>query len=263
MADSEILRYLAAKTGLGLKYLSKEERISVLLEQISDLFPETILKGGTALNRIYLAKLKVNRFSEDVDLDFVLDIELNEKILTIKERVARIKGFDVEGPRILHRTLRFDCHYINEFDEKDLVRMEFYLTKTQFLKAERILIKSSFIETHPAIVKTYSLEDLMARKLIALYNRTEGKDIYDVFYSLDLDFDRDSLTKALDLMLEFYRIDRFLEKLLLKLRDAKKNILYIGNSTNHFIPRSLRPDWKIFIDTLIMKVERRLGDTLK
>lgn len=259
MADLEILRYLAAKTGLGLKYLSKDEKISILLEQISDLFPETILKGGTALNRIYLAKLKVNRFSEDVDLDFVSEIGLNEQISTIKERVGRIKGFDVEGARILHRTMRFDCRYINEFDEKDLVRIDFYLTKTQFLKAEKILIKSSFVETHPAIVKTYSLEDLMARKLIALYDRTEGKDMYDVFYSLDLDFDMDSLTRALDLMCELYRIDHFLEKLLLKLRDAKKNILYIENSTNHFIPRSLRPDWKIFVDTLIMKVERRLG----
>ena len=44
MADIEILRHLAAKTGLGLNYLSKDERISLLLEQLRDLFPEVVLK---------------------------------------------------------------------------------------------------------------------------------------------------------------------------------------------------------------------------
>jgi len=61
-------------------------------------------------------------------------------------------------------------------------------------------------------------------------------------------------------MLDFYRIERssFLNLLLLKLQNAKKNSYYIGNSANHFLPRNLRPEWKIFIDTLILKIERKL-----
>jgi len=261
MADPEILRYLALKTGLGLKYLSKDEKISILLEQLRNLFPEVILKGGTALSRVYLAKSGVNRFSEDIDLDFISNEALNGKISTIKEKIERIKGFDIEGPRILHRTLRFDCYYMNEFDEKDRVRIEFYLTKTESLKVEDILVKSPFIETHPIIFKVYSLEDLMARKLITLYNRMEGKDIYDLFYCLDLDFDKGNLFKALNLMLNFCKMNQstFMNDLLLKLKDARKNSYYIGNSANHFIPRNLRPEWKAFIDTLILKIERRLN----
>ncbi|MBU3968187.1 MAG: hypothetical protein KKG76_12595 [Euryarchaeota archaeon] len=34
MADSEILRYLSIKTGLGLKFLSKDEKISIALEDL-------------------------------------------------------------------------------------------------------------------------------------------------------------------------------------------------------------------------------------
>ena len=90
MADPEILRYISAKTGLGLKYISKDEKVSIVLEQLKGLFPEVILKGGTALNRVYLAKLGVSRFSEDIDLDFVSDKSLDEKISVIKERVAEI-----------------------------------------------------------------------------------------------------------------------------------------------------------------------------
>jgi predicted nucleotidyltransferase component of viral defense system len=261
MADIEILRYLAAKTGLGLNYLSKDEKISIILEQMRDLFPDVILKGGTALSRVYLAKMGVNRFSEDVDLDFISTKALDEKISTIREKIKEIKGFDVEGPRILHRTLRFDCYYLNEFEQRDRVRLEFYLTQTEAIKAEEVLVKSLFIETHPVIFKVYSLEDLMARKFISLYNRMEGKDIYDLCFCLDLEFDSVNLLKALNNMLDFYKVNQapFLSDLLLRLREAKKNAYYIGNSTNHFIPRNLRPDWKVFIDTLMLKIERAFG----
>ena len=266
MADPEILRYISTKTGLGLKYLSKDDKISIVLEQLRFLFPEVILKGGTALNRVYLAKFGVSRFSEDIDLDFISDKSLEEKISAIRERVTEIKEFNIEGPKILHRTLRFDCYYMNEFGDKDRIRIEFYLTRTESLKVEDVLVKSPFIETHPTIFRIYSLEDLMARKFIALYNRMEGKDIYDLFYCLDLDFDEEDLFKALSIMLDFYRVDQpgFPDDLLLRLENARENSYYIGNSTNHFIPRNLRPDWKIFIDTLILKTERTFeGDRME
>ena len=143
----------------------------------------------------------VNRFLEDIDLDFISNKGLDEKMSIIRDRAKEIKGFDVEGPRVLHRTLRFDCYYLNEFEQRDRIRLEFYLSQTEAVKTEEVLVKSPFIETHPVIFKVYSLEDLMARK----------------------------------------------------------NAYYIGNSTNHFIPRNLRPDWKVFIDTLLLKIERGLG----
>lgn len=262
MADPDILRYLAARSGLGLNYLSKDEKISILLEQIRSLFPDVVLKGGTALNRVHLAKLGVGRFSEDVDLDYISAGSLDQKISAIKVQVRKLKGFDVKKGRILHRTLRFDCYYLNEFDQKDRVMLEFYLTRTKAVKTEDVLVKSPFIETHPVIFKVYSLEDLMARKFAALHNRTEGKDIYDMFYCLDLKPDKKALSKALKFMLDFYRLnhDNFLDSLLIRLKDVRKNAYYIGNSTNHFLPRELRPNWEIFIDTLILKIERFKGD---
>lgn len=260
MADLELLKYLAIKTGLGLKYISKDEKISMLLENLREIFPEVVLKGGTALSRVYLAKLGVNRFSEDIDLDFISDITLNEKISSIKERATKIKGFSIEDPRLLHRTLRLDCHYINEFEEKDRIKLEFYLAKVNFLKIDEILVKSPFIEAYPVIFKVYSLEDLMAQKIITLYNRMEGKDIYDVFYCLDLDFDKDNLFKILQTKIKSYSLNQtdFMKELIFKLKEAKKNIQYIGNSANHFIPSNLRPAWKIFIDTLNLKIEMKL-----
>ncbi|MCK5560091.1 MAG: hypothetical protein KAJ51_05835, partial [Thermoplasmata archaeon] len=59
------LRYLALKNGLSLNYISKDERLSILLTQLWEIFDtDVVLKGGTAHNRIYLSKLGVSRFSE-------------------------------------------------------------------------------------------------------------------------------------------------------------------------------------------------------
>jgi len=259
--ELEMLRYLAAKTGLSLNYISKDEKVSYLLSQIWEIFGESvILKGGTALNRVYLSKLKVSRFSEDLDLDCSVDYfghDLDENIRNIKAGIQEVKDFDVSGPKILHRTLRFDCHYINELGNRDRLRVEFYLSKPPFVEAKPALVKSPFVDSYPTIFRVYSPEDLLARKLIALHNRMDGKDIYDVFYALKLDFDTEKFENALKLALDFYRIDRnFFENVTGKLDEVRKNARYIGNSTNHFIPKYLRPNWVEMIESLKGEIEK-------
>jgi predicted nucleotidyltransferase component of viral defense system len=258
MADPELLRYLAAKSGLGIKYLSKDEKISILLGELRTRFPDVVMKGGTAINRAYLARSGVSRFSEDIDLDFISKRPLFEKISSISERMKTITAFEIDGPHILHLTLRFDCQYTNEFGDKDRIMAEFYLTKTRAVKTLDALVSSPFIETHPTIFTIYSLEDLLARKLLALYNRGEGKDMYDVFYLLKEKIDCAAFDKALAFMQENYRINSnsFSKDLIDKMHILKKNATYIGNSTNHFIPRQQRPDWRTFIDSLIEDLDR-------
>ena len=62
MIDLDMLKLQAVKTGLGIKYLSKEERISILLTQLNEIFPDDVVsKGGTAFNRGYnLGKKEAN-----------------------------------------------------------------------------------------------------------------------------------------------------------------------------------------------------------
>jgi len=258
MADPELLRYLAVKSGLGLKYLSKDEKITILLGEIRIRFPDVVMKGGTALNRAFLARSGACRFSEDIDLDFISKRPLPEKIASITGRMKTIPGFEIDGPHLLHRTVRFDCKYTNEFGDRDRIMAEFYLTRSRAVKTLDVLVASPFIETHPTLFTLYSLEDLLARKMIALYNRGEGKDMYDVFYCLEEKIDRVAFDRALALAEESYRIkpESFPGDLIDKLHELRKNADYIGNSTNHFIPRKRRPDWRIFIDTLSLNLER-------
>jgi len=85
----------------------------------------------------------------------------------------------------------------------------------------------------------------------------EGKDIYDVFYALKLDFKEKEFEEALKLTLDFYRINgrNLFKELIEKLDEAKKNARYIGNSANHFIPKNLRPNWIEIIESLKAEIE--------
>ncbi|MCD6142955.1 nucleotidyl transferase AbiEii/AbiGii toxin family protein [Thermococcus sp.] len=254
--DERMLKYTAAKTGLGLNYVDKEEKISLLLSQLWEIFGEkAILKGGTALNRVYLARIGVARFSEDIDIDY-FNGNVETSAREIVEGMKKIKGFNVKGPRVLHRTFRFDCYYINTFGNRDRVKVEFYLSRPPYIEAKVELVKSPFIDSYPTMFRVYSLEDLLAKKIVALYNRMEGKDVYDVFHVLNMEFEMDKFLKALELTLKFYHIEEdFWEELISRLSQARKNTCQIGNSTNHFIPKTLRPNWEELIESLRFRVE--------
>ena len=254
--DEEMLRYLVAKTGLGLNYIAKEERISFLLSQLWEIFGEkAILKGGTALNRVYLAKIGAARFSEDIDIDY-FNGDVGTAAEEIKKGMRLVEGFDIKGPRVLHRTFRFDCYYRNPLGNRDRVKVEFYLSRPPYIEARVELVRSPFVSEYPTMFMVYSFEDLIAKKLAALYSRTEGKDIYDSFHALNMEFDEKKLENALKLTLEFYHIEgEFWGGLIEKLDYAKKNARYIGNSTNHFIPKSLRPNWEGMIESLKLRIE--------
>jgi uncharacterized protein len=138
MMDLDMLQLLAVKTGLGIKYLSKEERISMLLVQLNELMNnDIILKGGTALNRGYLYPIKRGRFSEDIDLDFIKHVNIDEKMKDIKKNIKKINEFSVSKPRILYRTLRFECEYVNQIDEKDKIQIEFYVSEKNITVRQR------------------------------------------------------------------------------------------------------------------------------
>ena len=263
--DKDILKLIALKSGIGIKYVSKNEKINILLGQVDKIFKDTVvLKGCTALNKAYLRNTGVDRFSEDIDLDFIPPekMDLNEKINSIKEKINEINGFEISAPRLLHRTLRFDIAYVNEISEKDLVRIEFYLSHDKALcctPPQKQMLVSSFMSQSPVMFASYSFEDLLSRKFTALYSRTEGRDIYDVYHCTKLEYDSEKFNEAMDLMLNFYKIDKdtFFANLAVKLKNAIKNYRYIQNSTNHYIPARLRPDWRIIIKEILMHAEKR------
>ncbi|MDG6220575.1 MAG: nucleotidyl transferase AbiEii/AbiGii toxin family protein [Candidatus Thermoplasmatota archaeon] len=249
--DIETMRRTAARTGLGLNYISKDEKISFILSYLWEEFGEdVVLKGGTALNRVHLSRGELSRFSEDIDLDFLAEGTISQKLDRIKQGMTSLKDVMVEGPRMLHRTARFDCFYVNEMGQKDRVMVEFYLSKPPFVERSNLLVKSPFSDAHPTIFSVHSMEDLLAKKVLALCGRVEGKDIYDIFHGIHCKYHQITFRKSLSMNQKFYKKENIHSAARASLKTAMSNVKYIGDSTNHFIPRNLRPNWKEMIRTL-------------
>jgi len=119
------LRRIAAREELSLNFIAKDEMISRLLLKLQG-FDNIILKGGTAINRVYL---KNKRFSEDIDLDLIFPGGVRQAIPTTKGMVNMLQGFEVEMPRIMKETIRYDLFFKNPLNHRDRIMLEFYVVK--------------------------------------------------------------------------------------------------------------------------------------
>ena len=261
MLDEHLIYSISARTGLGRKFISKEDKISLLLKNVSEWDEFAMaLKGGTAINRLYLGEK--GRFSEDIDIDIFGPRSSRKKLEKIKGKMESISDFNIQGPRMMHLTARFDAYYTNEFGERDRVRLDLYLANDRPWPAkpiERKLITSSLIQTNPSQFPVYSFEDLMAHKIVALGSRMEGKDLYDIHFSLEREIDKKLLKKAVGLRLSLRKNGRVVEDFIEEVMDSRvlfrDNWKQIMNGTNHFIPGSRRPEWRSFIETTFDRLQ--------
>jgi len=234
--DLKDIKKLAIDNELSINYILKDLEISKIFKLLENKLENTILKGGTGINRVYFKK-ENRRFSEDIDFDFYS----NESLPIIKEKLYKkikeiLKEYDVKKPRMMNQTMRFDVYYTGI--QKDKIKLEFKIIPKKTPKTTIKIVDFSFIPFTASIYSIYSLEELINQKLLAFVNRTDGKDAYDLYYLLQLDYKSQEIKKDL--------IIRSREKITALLLD-KKQIKYLENSINHYIPRSKR----FYLDSLL------------
>jgi len=154
------------------------------------------MKGGTAINKLYLGG--TSRLSVDVDFNHVGD---RDKVLSGRSTLREA----------LTRTLRvLDSNYKLSFKRnwnQTTIRAEYSsLTganqqlKLEISHVERIPIfdlvaRDASSPTKSFKVLTYSLEELLATKLRALFERFSGRDIYDIYFTAKLSPDKNIIKK--------------------------------------------------------------------
>lgn len=231
------LRRLAAKEELSLNFIAKDEMISRLLFNLQG-FGDIILKGGTAINRVYL---KNKRFSEDIDMDIIFKGSIKEAVPSTKEIISKIEGFQIAKPRLMKETIRYDLFYINPLNHKDKIRLEFTLIKKASNFSKRI-VNFGFVPYDSALLNVYDIEEMIKQKIDCVLNRSEGKDFFDLYYLLDLPH------KPLNVLKEEK------EKIIKSINVEEKEIKSVANITNHYIPKGKRPSWGIFLEELKEKI---------
>lgn len=236
--DVEELRRLAAKEEISLNYIAKDEMISKLLLCLQG-FDDIILKGGTAINRVYL---KNKRFSEDIDLDIIFKGSLKQALVRTKEIVNGLVGFQIARPRIMKETIRYDLFYINSLNHKDKIRLEFKLIKNASNYNKKV-VNFGFVPYDSALLNVYDIEEIIKQKIDCIFSRIEGKDFFDLYYLLDLNYKPINILKK--------EKKKIIEKISLEEREIKS----VANVINHYIPRSKRPNWDIFLEELKKKIK--------
>ncbi len=166
------------------------EQDLILSRLIIDFYNEPVLaenlcfRGGTALHKLFLAPAV--RYSEDIDLVQKEALPIGivmDKIRKIcdpilgrprtkqkKGNVVFIYKIDSEIPPVLPMRIKIEINTREHFNVLNLIDKSYMIESAWFCGE--------------SLVKTYSLEELLATKLRALYQRKKGRDLFDICYAI-------------------------------------------------------------------------------
>jgi predicted nucleotidyltransferase component of viral defense system len=159
-------------------------RAVVQIFNVPELAGKFALRGGTALNKLFLADPA--RYSEDIDLVQVapapigplldalrgtLDPWLGEPRRSVKQMVNLVYRFESEVPPVRPLRLKVEINTHEHFSVLGYQRKHMEVDSRWFAAS--------------AEVPTYALDELMGTKLRALYQRRKGRDLFDLWLCLE------------------------------------------------------------------------------
>jgi len=170
------------------KQFYQVEQDLVISRALVNIFSDDFLRenlafrGGTALLKLYLNPAP--RYSEDIDLVQIKSVPIKPIMERIKEvitffeepRKTQVKG---HGAKAMYRftseyeeirlRLKLEINCKEHFNVLDWVDFSFEVKSDWF--------------TGNAKIRTYNINELLGTKLRALYQRSKGRDLFDLDYS--------------------------------------------------------------------------------
>lgn len=156
-------------------------RALVAIFQSPFLAERLAFRGGTALHKLYFDIPR--RYSEDIDLVQIIPAPIGQVIDTLQELLNGFLGV----PRRKQTEQSVILTYRTESEGPPVVQMRL---KVEINTREHFAVES--YQMHPFAVQsrwfkgnceitTYTLEELLATKLRALYQRRKGRDLFDLW----------------------------------------------------------------------------------
>lgn len=166
--------------------LTQVEQDLIISRALVDLYnnphvqESLIFRGGTALNKLFLNPAA--RYSEDIDLVQKNPVPIGQTIDTIKDILRSWLGkpkwkITQRGAKLIYR-----YQAINNLPAKLKIEIN---TTEHFnvlpLKIEKFNVQSEWLNEATKI-STYEIDELIATKLRALYQRRKGRDLFDLWF---------------------------------------------------------------------------------
>ncbi len=160
------------------------ERVLVAIFSNDFLRENLAFRGGTALHKIYLKPQA--RYSEDIDL-----VQINKgPIGDILDKLKDVIDFFEIKPKVKIKANNNNIIFRFHSEIQPIISMRLKIEINcrehfSFLgfKDIKLNIDNGWF-TGKCILKTYELEELLATKLRALYQRKKGRDLFDLYYAI-------------------------------------------------------------------------------
>jgi predicted nucleotidyltransferase component of viral defense system len=195
MPSDELLMSVSTRTGIQMEKIKKEilvlQTMPILFNLLENNKQKVGLYGGTALNKIYFGKRQ--RFSYDLDL-LCYDYKKTIKILS-DNNAKNIGLLSDKRAEFNYNGIKLDLWSVKKTEEQPRG-----LQATSLLSFFDYPVVNSF-------VPSYSLEYLLARKILAMASRSLIKDVYDSWLGLQLLKDRKKFEKYLNKLENIENID--------------------------------------------------------
>jgi len=139
-----------------------------------------VFRGGTALNKLFIKPPA--RYSEDIDFIQKIPAPIGQTIDAIRQLLKPWMGdpkwkITQHGAKIIYK-----YKSINKLPAK--IKIEINTTEhfqVLPLKTVPFSVNSEWFKGNTDII-TYEVDELMATKLRALYQRRKGRDLFDIWY---------------------------------------------------------------------------------
>lgn len=152
----------------------------------NDLLKEKLaFRGGTALHKLFL--IPPARYSEDIDLVQIKAAPIGEILDQIRTTLSFIVGEKVNVNRGISITT-INYRYLAEGAPPQRMKLKIEINCREHLavydfKEVNLSITNTWFSGRAA-VKTYEPEELLGTKLRALYQRSKGRDLFDLWYAI-------------------------------------------------------------------------------
>jgi len=140
-------------------------------------------RGGTALNKLYIQPPA--RYSEDIDLVQIVAEPIGDSINAIRSALDNWLGEPKR--KLTERSAKLIYRYTSIDNISNKLKIEINTTEhfnVEPLKLMEFNVISDWY-SGKANILTYDLNELMATKLRALYQRRKSRDLFDLWYVLD------------------------------------------------------------------------------
>jgi len=177
MISENKLRYIAGTRGMNLIYMEKDYFLTAFLYLTKDI-KGIYLKGGTALNKIFLEHARLSE-----DLDFAADRPVRE----IRDEIEKaVKGSGLFTKTKTDKTtkdfVRYLVYYKSYFQKESFIIADVDRKASILLEPEKRKVPN-FYDIDFSI-STLNLKEIIAEKIRALMTRNQPRDYFDAYFIL-------------------------------------------------------------------------------